>query len=325
MNDLLSLFSQFGAEAFLQHTHALVALIGSGGNLAEVNPALEKIIPLLPEDGAFVNLLANESRREFARLLRQALTEKAPAQGRLLLLVDLNTPPRPFNCLFVPLPDKQILFFAEYPNSIELAEQEGLAEALEKSTRDLEQTKKALDRKQRELQAVLAQVDEVAHTDPLTYLSNRRQIIGDLQREVYRAETYQTLLSVSMLDIDHFKDVNDTYGHTVGDEVLVKLSDLLRENVRHPDFVGRYGGEEFLLILPGTNINSASTQAERLCEQVRQTVMNVKNQEIKITVSIGIAHYRVGVDTWQKLLNRADKALYQAKQGGRDRWAVSEF
>lgn len=198
-----------------------------------------------------------------------------------------------------------------------------LSTELDETKKELEATKRTLKIKEIELKAVIAQAEEVSHVDELTCLPNRRQIIKNLQNEVIRAERYNSLLSISMIDIDHFKNVNDSYGHTIGDQVLFQLANLLQEEVRDPDTVGRYGGEEFLVVLPNTRLNSAAEQAARLCKRVREMEINI-GEIIHLTVSIGVAEYRHGQENWQKFLSRADLALYDAKNAGRDRWSVSE-
>jgi diguanylate cyclase (GGDEF)-like protein len=182
---------------------------------------------------------------------------------------------------------------------------------------------KKLVNKQIEIDAIIAQAHEVAHTDELTYLSNRRQIIGDLQREVMHAERYGTPLSISMLDIDHFKQVNDTYGHAVGDQILRNVAGLLREHIREPDIVGRYGGEEFLVILPNSPLQAATGQAERLCKLMEAAPIIALGNSYPITISAGAAELQTGHEDWQKFLSRADGAMYQAKALGRNRWSAA--
>lgn len=188
---------------------------------------------------------------------------------------------------------------------------------------ELIEARRIIKRKEIELKAVLAQAEEVSHVDALTFLPNRRQIIKNLQNEVNRAERYKTPLSLSMIDIDHFKRVNDTYGHNVGDQVLLHLATLLQESIREPDMVGRYGGEEFLLVLPNTGLKEAMGQAARLCKFIRTTDID-SSEKIKLTISIGVAEYKVGEEGWREFLGRADTAMYSAKHDGRDRWAISE-
>jgi diguanylate cyclase (GGDEF)-like protein len=149
-------------------------------------------------------------------------------------------------------------------------------------------------------------------------------IVKTLQDEVARAERYSAPLSISVVDVDHFKRVNDTHGHMAGDEVLRHVAFQLRDHIRHPDVVGRYGGEEFLILLPNTASEEAAEQAARLCRYVRESQVNVDQHILNLTVSIGVAQYQPGVDTWDSLLNRADNAMYEAKNNGRDQWYVAK-
>lgn len=188
---------------------------------------------------------------------------------------------------------------------------------------ELDEANRIIHRKTVELKAVLAQAEEVSHVDELTCLPNRRQVIKTLQHEVNRAERYKAVLSISMIDIDHFKKINDSYGHTVGDQVLFQLANILQDDIRDPDTVGRYGGEEFLVVLPNTGLKAAEGQAARLCKRVRETDIEI-GEKIHLTISIGVAEYKHGQENWQKFLSRADLALYGAKEAGRDRWAISK-
>jgi diguanylate cyclase (GGDEF)-like protein len=203
------------------------------------------------------------------------------------------------------------------------AENQRLSEELTKAQKELEAAQRAIRIKEIELKAVIAQAEEVSHVDVLTCLPNRRQVIKQLQNEVIRAERYKTSLSISMIDIDHFKRINDSYGHTVGDQVLFQLANMLQESVRDPDTVGRYGGEEFLVVLPNTRLREAAEQAARLCKRIRTADINI-GEPVQLTISIGVAEYRHGQENWQKFLSRADMALYEAKNAGRDQWAISE-
>jgi len=138
------------------------------------------------------------------------------------------------------------------------------------------------------------------------------------------SDRYGTPLTISLLDIDHFKKVNDTHGHAAGDEVLRNLAGKLRNLIRHPDTIGRFGGEEFLIVLPHSTVKAAFEQAQRLCEQIRSAPITIGEKSITVTVSMGIAQYKLHKENWQSLLNRADAALYEAKNHGRDQWIVSE-
>jgi len=203
------------------------------------------------------------------------------------------------------------------------AENQRLSDELIKTRKELDEAKRIIKIKEIELKAVIAQAEEVSHVDELTCLPNRRQVIKQLQNEVIRAERYKTLLSISMIDIDNFKKINDSYGHTVGDQVLFQLANILQDSIRDPDTVGRYGGEEFLVVLPNTRLGAAAEQAARLVKRVREAEVNI-GEIIHLTISIGSAEYNHGQENWQKFLSRADLALYDAKNAGRDRWAISE-
>lgn len=155
--------------------------------------------------------------------------------------------------------------------------------------------------------------------DPLTRTLNRRFLPSVLAREITLAKSSTTSLSVLMVDIDHFKSVNDTHGHSAGDLALSHTAEILLNSVRASDFVFRYGGEEFLIVLVETDRNEASHVAERIRQQVADTPISVSDREVlNVTLSIGVASYE-GHPDYQYLINAADKALYSAKQGGRNR------
>ncbi|HSO12124.1 MAG TPA: GGDEF domain-containing protein [Anaerolineales bacterium] len=199
-----------------------------------------------------------------------------------------------------------------------------LLEDFQRLEAEYQKIKQALEIKEIEVKSILMQAHELANVDVLTFLPNRRKVIVELQEEVIRSDRYGTPLSISILDIDHFKKVNDTYGHTTGDETLRRVAAQLREQMRHPDTIGRYGGEEFLVVLPNSTAKAAVKQASRLCRGIREMQIEVNDKVFSVTISIGIAQFRVGQETWEGFLNRADEALYQAKNNGRDRWAVAE-
>ncbi len=167
-------------------------------------------------------------------------------------------------------------------------------------------------------------------TDPLTGMFNRRYLDRRIAEEFQRAMRFVQTFSIFLLDIDHFKIVNDLYGHQVGDAVLQKLGHLLMASVREVDVVIRYGGEEILVILPNTSKENAVELAERLRQQIETTVMVAavpRQPAINITVSIGVAEYQFsdGWDNGQKVVERADKALYRAKEKGRNQVLVSQI
>lgn len=163
-------------------------------------------------------------------------------------------------------------------------------------------------------------LEVAANTDRLTQLYNRQYLDTIIEKEHARAARYQTAFALILIDCDHFKAVNDTHGHQVGDTVLGEMARLLRETVRASDIVGRWGGEEFLLVLPDTGITSAA----RLSEKLRQTVEIHEFPVVKHkTASFGVALLKPGEEI-NDFISRVDQALYRAKLNGRNRVEVME-
>ncbi len=157
---------------------------------------------------------------------------------------------------------------------------------------------------------------QLAETDQLTGLANRRKILEDLRTEIARAESFGQPLTIAVLDVDHFKNINDTLGHAAGDEVLSQLARIFARTLRKEDKIGRVGGEEFVIILPGTAVEAATPLADRLRAHIAET--NWPGTKLdKVTVSIGIASHSRGQDD-RTLIQAADQALYTAKRDGRN-------
>jgi diguanylate cyclase (GGDEF)-like protein len=155
-------------------------------------------------------------------------------------------------------------------------------------------------------------------TDPLTGLLNRRYFNEQTQKEVARSRRHNLRFSVLMLDIDHFKRINDTYGHPVGDLAIKALADICNKALRPQDILARYGGEEFVLALPHTEAEGAAVVAERIRQTVEQIELTTEAGPVRFTVSIGIATYKKDLPL-EQIVGRADEALYKAKQSGRNR------
>ncbi|MGM0563989.1 MAG: GGDEF domain-containing protein [Pseudomonadota bacterium] len=165
---------------------------------------------------------------------------------------------------------------------------------------------------------------EMSTIDGLTRLTNRSSFIkrGDKELERLQRMTGSPASSLAciMLDLDHFKEINDTWGHQAGDEVLVAASKIMMDNARQYDEVGRYGGEEFAILLPGVDLELAESIAQRLRQKIAEEVVEVDGQPIRFTASFGVASYPSrGLKTMNDLLKAADDALYEAKNGGRNR------
>ncbi|QJE73172.1 sensor domain-containing diguanylate cyclase [Aerophototrophica crusticola] len=163
-----------------------------------------------------------------------------------------------------------------------------------------------------------AELRRQASTDPLTGVDNRRAFLAALEGEIYRARRYDHPLSLLAVDADRFKQVNDSYGHQVGDTVLVALAEIMRANIRASDRVGRLGGEEFAILLPETDLAGAEAVAEKLHRAVRRLSIPASHGMINVTISIGAAQMARAGEPVESLLTRADHALYTAKHLGRD-------
>jgi diguanylate cyclase (GGDEF)-like protein len=204
-----------------------------------------------------------------------------------------------------------------------VVENQRLLQELTSANEDLERRVEERTRRLREqneaLREARARIEELSRRDPLTGLTNRRWLDEVLRIEVERARRYGAPFSVVMADLDHFKAVNDSHGHTVGDQVLKGAAKALSGATRITDVVGRYGGEEFLVVLPNTGLDQALTMAERLRSAVRAMPVSFRSEPV--TGSFGVAAWSRD-DSVAGLVGRADAALYEAKRAGRDRVAA---
>lgn len=174
------------------------------------------------------------------------------------------------------------------------------------------------DRKQLE-----ERLKELATVDDMTQLWNRRYFMLACDEEFERAQRYDNVFSFLMVDADHFKAVNDDYGHAAGDAVLVNLAKVMSDSVRKVDFVGRLGGEEFAILLPSTPESEAFLLAERIRQAVESHAADYKGQSLPITISVGVSSYRPNDQDLDQVIQRADKALYEAKNQGRNQTMVA--
>jgi two-component system, cell cycle response regulator len=177
-----------------------------------------------------------------------------------------------------------------------------------------------LDSKNRELEDVNKRLRKLSITDGLTELFNHRHVHELLHEEYERSKRSGDAMAVAMLDLDRFKQVNDTYGHPTGDVILYETARILRETAREIDMVGRYGGEEFIVILPGSDEDAAAQFAERVRVAIAEHIFRDEETEVQMTMSGGVASYpHDDGDDPDLLIKRADEALYHAKNSGRDR------
>jgi len=325
MNELTKVISQAGLEALLEHMHAAVILVESDGRIITWNSAFNGIRQTFAQADTLQEFLPVEDKNELAYRLEVACRTGQSNRWRFDLITEQDGSQLCCDCLLIPVSAHRVLFIAE-----PVITDPAITRIIEKLNRQVklfriesEIAKKLAIHKHTEMEAVMVQMQEISNIDPLTFLPNRREILRQLQYEVLRAQRYNDLLSISILDLDHFKFINDTFGHVTGDRVLREVALLLRDGIRQPDVVGRYGGEEFLILLPNTDLESASKQAERLCKTAREKSIQVDNRSIHVTLSIGVVQFQKGVDTWQTVLTRADTAMYDAKRRGRDQWIAA--
>ncbi|NWF65435.1 MAG: sensor domain-containing diguanylate cyclase [Chloroflexi bacterium] len=318
----ISDLSKHDLETLFDHIQAAIALVDRDGKLISWNSVFETGKRQYPNAERLQDLFLQRD----ADLVRAKLMEHDKEHWAGEFAITETDAAVLCDFWLIPARNDYKIFIAE--RIATEADAETMVGKLRKQVRlyqvESEYSKKLARNKQIEMEAVLAQAQEVAHVDPLTFLPNRRTIIKDLQSEVMRAERYRSLFSISVVDIDNFKMINDNYGHPVGDEVLRHVALLLRDSIRHPDVVGRYGGEEFIILLPNSDKHAAAEQAARLCREIRSHTVRSKDHEMRVSISIGIAEFKVGEDSWHSLLKRADNAMFTAKNNGRDRWVIGD-
>lgn len=176
---------------------------------------------------------------------------------------------------------------------------------------------------QNALAEALTRLEATSRVDGLTQVANRGFWDERLEQELRRAERHHLSLSVILMDLDHFKQTNDTYGHQAGDEVLRQTAARIQETIRASDIVARYGGEEFGVLLPHTGLPEALSVAERIRERLAAEPMRYGKRELRTTASLGVAEWRGQTDS-RTLIGAADQALYRAKEEGRNRCCAAE-
>jgi diguanylate cyclase (GGDEF)-like protein len=187
-----------------------------------------------------------------------------------------------------------------------------------KLNNDLLKTQRSLEKKQHQLEQAYKEIEALSKTDALTGIGNRLFFIESAKKELYRCSRYGMDACILYMDIDHFKRINDSYGHVAGDATLSHFARVCRAQLRETDIFGRIGGEEFCVLLPHTPMNEALSTAERIRMSVESATLAWEGQTIVVTVSIGVALFQDEKE-FSELLNRADRALYNAKKQGRNR------
>ena len=202
-----------------------------------------------------------------------------------------------------------------FAHTVRLTDHEMVA-TLSRLTDELTDLTRQLSKKNRELEAANETITRLMNTDPLTGLTNRRQLKERMDVELSKARRHGHPLSAIMTDIDHFKSINDTFGHGAGDAVLVGVASILKQTCRKEDIVTRYGGEEFVVVLPDSPAAAALDCAERIRKAIEENVFPEIDR--KVTVSLGVTLF-APTDTEDSFIGRADAALYEAKASGRNR------
>lgn len=176
-----------------------------------------------------------------------------------------------------------------------------------------------------ELENTKKQLEYLSRTDSLTKIYNRHHLLEKSMETMDTARKHKTNVSLLLLDLDKFKNVNDTYGHLAGDHTLAAFAQIAKKVIRKQDLFGRFGGEEFLILLPDSDLEQAITIADRIRQQISSTPIVVEEGNIQVTVSIGVVSTTAGKHTIDELIYFADMALYQAKNLGRNRYQVAEL
>ena len=193
-----------------------------------------------------------------------------------------------------------------------------VGEFISTSRRKLRESNDKLAQAMREVEAAMLIIQEQAIHDELTGLYNRRYLLAAIDTKVRRAARSSDVFCILLLDVDHFKRINDTFGHLAGDQALTLLSKTISSKLRTIDCFGRYGGEEFILLMPQTNLNGALLAAERMREVIATSKFELVQSDTSLSVSIGVAEFFDG-ESVEQIISRADLALYAAKDGGRNR------
>lgn len=323
MSDIISSLTAHGRHLLLEHTRCLIVLLDRDGTILEQNHSFKNLHMQLPRRRTSIyHVLEHNSLGRFHELLDKTINGGTGERVTLHFSAGESGLPTSYECRMVALPEDRLLFFADpIPALNEKAVHEyvHVTNELALKNRELQRAKYELTRKHRALEEALRQIERLAYIDELTQLLNRRKIISRLEEEIARVNRYGGNLSVFILDVDHFKYVNDTYGHQAGDIVLQHVAQTKLQSLRRVDLIGRYGGEEFLVVLPSTALGDAVKAAMHLCEAIATADFVVEEDtHIHLTVSIGVAHYNPTIDTLETLLSKADKALYRAKNNGRN-------
>ena len=327
----------FAAPVMLTYCAVVLALnayfflaIKTGFNLRFADPSMTLVqvcLSILP--GLYVMYHAQQSRGVFLLLcvsaamyglfqfrLRDFVIMTLVVVGGYALLIALVYLRRPGE---ISLQVEILQLFALFATFLQFSGLGGYIGGLRDKVKD---KNKELEARNVELERALARIEELAMRDELTGVFNRRYLMETIKTEKHRCERTGSVFAICILDVDHFKHVNDTYGHLAGDQVLQSIAETAAGALRQTDYFGRYGGEEFALVLTGTMVDGAMITAERVRTRIEALRFPDISPDLKVTVSIGIADLRFKEDT-ALTFKRADEALYRAKEAGRNRCLIA--
>lgn len=287
----------------------VVSLHAFNGTFLFVNPAAQKVLGYSPSELINCSVFELCYPEDVHKFQVMNLMQRTRHQSKTILW---RCRTKEGKYIYLETKATQVFNEEGYPHALlfssrDVTERENLLAKLSASSKELKRQKRALERANLMLTAL-------ASVDGLTGLKNHRIFQEQLEMEFRRAQRYQLPLSLLMIDVDHFKLFNDTYGHLAGDEVLQHVARLLTLTARQTDLVSRYGGEEFAVILPNTPAEGATVLAERY-----RNIVSSENWPLRqITISVGVATLTPAIQTRTELIEQADRALYHAKLQGRN-------
>jgi diguanylate cyclase (GGDEF)-like protein/PAS domain S-box-containing protein len=311
-------------EAQLRHLFALlpvgVSILDEDNGILESNAALQRILGLTPADLAAGSYL--QRRYVHPDLtpfpLEDFPSARAISEQRSVEDVEIG----------VIKENGELIWINVSAAPLSTSERQAVVVTSDRTARkraeaELIQAHAEIAAVNRQLEAALKREQELARTDGLTGIANRRHFFDLASHAVAVAQRYDQPLSLILFDLDHFKQINDTWGHQCGDEVLRQVAQIAQQHLRDTDLYARYGGEEFMALLPQSNCQEARAAAERIRQAIAAQPIVTPQATVAVTVSLGIAKLAGQADTLERLIQRADQAMYRAKTGGRNRSAVS--
>jgi diguanylate cyclase (GGDEF)-like protein len=302
---------------WLMECEAIYALLlAPDGSIRARNRASQRVFPPDPEKNTGLSVWDFVVCSDAQQLRERLADSQAAYSGTLMLNVsDGQHREMTLNIVLIQCSGAVLLL-----GTADHRHDSGLQAEMVKQANDLAVLMREVSRKNRELAETNEIIDRLARTDALTGLANRRTLFEALRREIVRTERLGEGFSLIIIDLDQFKSINDEYGHLIGDQVLVSAAAVFASQLRPYDLAARYGGEEFVLLLPGTSQDQAAVVAERVRNAISK--LEVGEYPRGITVSLGAACWMTG-ETAEETIARADKALYRAKQSGRNRVEVA--